>query len=111
MTITKDRAWTPQACTLPAADRPLRLAAFDELSATALLDQQRPSSTALCWELDPAAEATARDLAGRESSCCSLFTFTFDPGDGVLRMLIAVPGAQVDLLDALQHRAAGRMRS
>jgi hypothetical protein len=27
--------------------------------------------------LDPASETTARDLAGRETACCSFFSFTF----------------------------------
>src|SRR5690606_30834344 len=29
--------------------------------------------------VDPAAESQARGLAGRESSCCSFFTFDFAP--------------------------------
>jgi hypothetical protein len=60
------------------------MAEFDDLFATALRGQQRVSATTLRWDLDPAADATARDLAGRESSCCSFFSFTFDPGAGVL---------------------------
>jgi hypothetical protein len=101
-----DQTWVPQACTLPTVDRPLRLAEFDELFATALRAQQRLSPTTLRWRLDPAAEATARDLTGRERSCCSFFTFTFDrDGDG-LRLDVRVPAGHVDVLDALAGRAA-----
>jgi hypothetical protein len=82
---------------------------FDALFATALLGQQRISPTRLRWQLDPAAEEAARDLAGRESSCCSFFTFAFT-GDG-LHLDIDVPSAQVAILDALAQRASARMRA
>jgi hypothetical protein len=103
-----DQAWVPEACTLPTVDRPLRLAEFDDLFATALRVQQRLSPTALRWRLDPAAEATARDLTGRESSCWSFFTFTFagDHAGDELRLDVQVPAGHVDVLDALAGRAA-----
>ncbi|GAA4605397.1 hypothetical protein BJY16_005377 [Actinoplanes octamycinicus] len=97
-------------CTLPTADRPSRLAEFDDLFATALLGQRRLSPTTLCWDLDPASEATVRDLTARESECCS-FTFRFQASDDALCVQIEVPGAQAEILDALQQRAAGRVRS
>jgi hypothetical protein len=102
---TNDEAWVPAACTLPTAERPLRLAEFDDLFATALRGQQRLSPTRLRWQLDPAAEQVARDLAGRESECCSFFSFTFATADGALQVDVAVPGAHADVLDALANRA------
>lgn len=104
-----DQAWVPEACTLPTAERPLRLAEFDELFATALRGQQRLSPTRLRWRLDRAAEATARDLTARESSCCSFFSFTFAPDGGAVRVDVQVPAAQVGILDALADRAAAGM--
>ena len=105
--MTSDEpAWAPEACTLPTVDRPLRLAEFDDLFTTALRGQQRLSPTALRWHLDPAAEATARDLSGRESSCCSFFSFTLTADGPVLRLDVEVPGAHVEVLDALAARAA-----
>ncbi|TDC84295.1 hypothetical protein E1193_06080 [Micromonospora sp. KC606] len=101
-----DPAWAPEACTLPTVDRPLRLAEFDDLFAAALHRQQRLSPTALRWHLDPAAEATARDLTDRESSCCSFFSFTFTADGPVLRLDVEVPATHVDVLDALAARAA-----
>jgi hypothetical protein len=98
-------------CTLPTAELPLRLAEFDDLFATALRGQQRLSVTALHWDLDPMAEATARDLTSRESSCCSFFTFTFRPGGGVLHVDVEVPAAHAEVLDALARRAAAGIRS
>ncbi|HEX9999504.1 MAG TPA: hypothetical protein VGB74_03545 [Actinoplanes sp.] len=111
MTTTEDQAWVPEACALPTAERPLRLVEFDELFATALRGQQRPSPTTLRWDLDPVCEATARDLTARENSCCSFFTFVFKPSDTALRLDVKVPDAYVEVLDALQRRAAHRIRS
>lgn len=80
-------------------------AEFDDLFATALREQQRLSPTALRWLLDPAAEATARDLTGRESSCCSSFSFTYARDADTLRLDMQVPAAHVDAL--AQRAAAG----
>ncbi|WP_306205855.1 hypothetical protein [Actinoplanes sp. RD1] len=92
---------TPDACTLPAADRPLRLAELGTLIATAVRSRRRLSATVLRWELDPAAEAEARSLAARESRCCSFFSFTFRPGPASLRLDIEVPPAYAAVLDRL----------
>ncbi|MEV7990178.1 hypothetical protein [Micromonospora sp. NPDC085948] len=104
-----DQTWVPEACTLPSVQRPLRLAEFDDLFATALREQQRLSPTHLRWCLDPAAETTARDLTARESSCCSFFSFTLAGDAGVLRLDVQVPAAHVEVLDALAQRAAAGM--
>jgi hypothetical protein len=104
-----DQAWVPEACTLPTVDRPLRLAEFDELFASAVREQTRLSPTALRWHLDPAAETTARDLTARESSCCSFFSFAFAPDGDAVRLDVQVPAAHVDVLDALAMRAAAGM--
>jgi hypothetical protein len=106
---TDDAVWVPEACTLPTVDQPLRLAEFDALFAGALREQERVSPTVLRWFLDPASGATARDLARRESWCCSFFTFTFAADGDSLRLDVAVPAAQVDVLDALATRAASGM--
>jgi hypothetical protein len=110
MTTTEDQSWVPEACTLPTVDRPLRLAEFDALFATALHGQQRLSGTALRWDLEPAAEQSARDLADRESGCCSFFTFTFQTDREGFHLTVEVPPAQVAVLEALQRRAATGIR-
>jgi hypothetical protein len=105
---TNDEVWVPEACTLPTADRPLRVAEFDDLFAAALREQQRLSPTRLRWRLDPAAESVARDLTRRESRCCGFFTFTFSQVDGTVQLDVEVPQAYVAVLDALAvHAAAG----
>jgi hypothetical protein len=95
--------WAPDACTLPTAQRPLRVAAFDALF-TAVRRSQCPRPTRLDLVLPRAVEAAGRDLARRESECCSFFTFEFESlGDDVV-MHIAVPPEHVEVLDALQAR-------
>ena len=106
---TKDLGWVPDACTLPTAERPLRLTEFDDLFAAALRGRQRIAKTNLRWRLHPGAETTARELAGRESACCSFFTFTFSTDGEDLLLDVTMPGAPVDVLDALAARSASGM--
>jgi hypothetical protein len=103
---TDDDGRVPDACILPTAERPLRLAEFDDLFAASLRGQQRVSPTRLRWRLDPAAEQRARELTGLESACCSFFSFTFTPADGAVQLDVVVPAAHVSVLDALAARAA-----
>jgi hypothetical protein len=108
---TDDQVWVPEACTLPTAQRPLRLAEFDDLFATTLHGQQRLSPTALRWRLASSAEATVRDLTARETACCSFFSFNVTPdGEGV-DVDVEVPAAHIDVLDALAARAAAGIRT
>jgi hypothetical protein len=94
---TDDQVWVPEACTLPTAERPLRLAEFDDLFATALRGQQRLSPTTLRWRLAPSAEAAVRDLTARETACCSFFTFTVSLDGEAVGVDVEVPaGAAPD---------------
>lgn len=106
------QAWVPQACTLPTAERPLRVAEFDTLFSTALRDVHRPWPTELRLTLDGTAEvaATVADLVARETGCCSFFTFTLGrDGDDRLLLRVEVPSAHVGVLDGLHARAATAM--
>jgi len=100
--------WVPQACTLPIAERLGRVAEFDHLFAAALHDVQRPAPERLRLTLRgiPGLEATARDLAARESECCSFFTFTIGRHGEDVVVDVQVPDAQVGVLDGLAARAA-----
>nr|BFE59977.1 hypothetical protein GCM10020063_045030 [Dactylosporangium thailandense] len=103
----------PDACTLPAADRPLRLAEFDALFGTAARTVTTLSPTHARLHLTGPAglEATVRDLAARETACCSFFTFTVTPQpveDGEALVLdVEVPAAHTGVLASLAARAAG----
>lgn len=95
--------WAPDACTLPRAERPLRVAEFDDLFAFVVRAERRQPPR-LDLALRPIVEAAARDLAQRESECCSFFTFEFESvGDAVV-MHIAVPPSQIEVLDAIEAR-------
>src|SRR5579883_1403977 len=98
--------WVADACTLPTAEQPLRVAEFDQLFTDALRAIRRVSPTHLELKLDATAETMARDLTARETSCCSFFTFHLTPtGDGLVRMDIEVPAEHRDVLDGLGARA------
>jgi hypothetical protein len=98
--------WVLEACALPLGERPLRLVEFDALFASGLTAQERLSPTVLRWTLDPRAELTARDLTAREMACCSFFQFDFTVVKNAVQVDVAVPSAQVKMLDALATRAA-----
>lgn len=107
-----DQVWVPQACTLPTVERPLRLAEFDDLFATAVREVEVLGRTRARMRLaGPAGlAARVRDLTARETECCSFFTFTVTPesaidGEAVI-LDIAVPPAHADVLAALARRAS-----
>jgi hypothetical protein len=96
--------WAPDACTLPTAERPLRVAEFNDLF-TFVVRAERQNPQRLDLVLRRIVEAPARDLARRESECCSFFTFEFESAGDDLVMHIAVPPEHVEVLDALESRA------
>jgi hypothetical protein len=97
--------WAPEACTLPTSERPLRVAEFDDLFAF-VVRTERPEPTRVDLVLPRDVEPTARDLARRESECCSFFTFEFEPSGDDVVMRIAVPPERAEVLDALEARAS-----
>lgn len=100
--------WVPPSCTLPAEEQPLRVAEFGRLFTDALVRVERPEPVRARLVLDAAAEPDARELAERETGCCSFFSFGFARDDvGRVLMDIAVPRGYVPVLDALTEHAAG----
>jgi hypothetical protein len=107
LALAQASEWVPQACTLPTAEQPLRIAEFDDLFTAGLRSLDRLAPTRLQLRLDAATEATARDLTARETRCCSFFTFDYTPRpDGELLLDVTVPQAHADVLDVLAVRAA-----
>lgn len=109
MTPTES-TWVPDACTLPTAEQPLRLAEWDALFATDVsgvtdVQQTAADTVRLTLRPDAAVAARAADLAARETACCSFFEFTLTATGGHLTLQIRTPAAQIDVLDALAQRA------
>jgi hypothetical protein len=95
------------ACSLPTEGQVARLAAFEDLFRTAVTGIERPAPTRLRLNLasDPAAAATAADLAVREADCCGFFTFSLAVGAGHLDMDITVPAPRAGVLDGIAAQA------
>ena len=105
-------AWAEvEACTLPSADRPLRVADFDALFAAHLLRVERPAVTAARLVLAGGAGVADRvqRLADSESSCCTFFDFTVTSRHGEVVLDVAVPAAYSDVLAGLVSRAAAAL--
>jgi hypothetical protein len=103
----------PDACTLPMVEQPMRVAEFDTLFSTDVVAVERISSTRLRMILEGQTDLATRtrDLAERETACCSFFTFDVSELAGSsadvvrLQLDIGVPQARADVLDALAQRA------
>jgi hypothetical protein len=111
--IERRRNWVPQACTLPTAELPLRVAEFDGLFADAVLGIERVGPTRLRLELEasPRVAGRAASLVATETECCSFFTFTLTATGGGLALEASVPAAHAGVLDGLADlatAAAGR---
>lgn len=106
-------AWAPEACTLPAAERPRRAAEFDGLFAGAVRGIERAGPGRLRLDLQPGPHTAARaaELAAAETGCCSFFTFTITVAAGRLLLDITVPAAHAGTLDLLADRAAAAARA
>lgn len=113
----------PEACTLPTAERPLRLAEFTDVFRSSLvaIDQRGPQRARLILQGRPELADTVRDLAARETECCSFFTFavqvqgveSVQGQDGIsaqrdeteVLLDVEVPAAYADVLSGLINLA------
>ncbi len=107
------------ACTLPTAEQPLRVAEFDALFAGALRKLELREPGWLRLVLAPGAgvqaadvEASTRELIARESVCCSFFDFHLTPTiDGELVLDVRVPDTRVEVLDGIIRQAQAAQAS
>ncbi|WP_327140537.1 hypothetical protein [Nocardia sp. NBC_01327] len=98
--------WVPDSCTLPTAEQPFRVAEFAAFFAESVRVATRTAPTGLELVLVGGAESVARDLAARESGCCSFFSFTFSGDSRGSVMCIDVPAVYVEVLDAFERLVA-----
>lgn len=104
-----DESWDPgAACTLPTAERPLRVAAFDALFRSVReIDRAGPTRLRLVLEETGGVGEQARELIALESECCSFFEFTVTADGGRVVVDVRVPDRQTVVLDGLAAQAAG----
>jgi hypothetical protein len=103
-----DNFMATDSCTLPTDERPIRLAEFDDLFASAVRSVDRDGTRVrVGLSGDSGLSDRVRDLTERESACCSFFTFTLDGDDSDLTLEITVPPEYLDILVALAERARG----
>ena len=97
---------TTDACTMPTAERPFRLAEFDDLFASSLT-RMTADGAAVRMRLhgDAGLRDRVLDLTARETDCCSFFVFTVTGSVTEVDLSISVPAARQDILDALAARA------
>ena len=109
--MTTPAGGTTDSCTLPAADLPGRLAEFDAAFAAGLqrADVISPTHARLVFTADPAQAEALAGLLGRESQCCSFFTFDQRAEGGLVTVDVTVPPAHAETLAALAGRAAGHL--
>jgi hypothetical protein len=102
------RNWVPEACTLPTAEVPLRVAEFGGLFADAVHGIERVGPTRLRLELQasPQVAGRAAALVAAETECCSFFTFTLTATGGGLALEASVPAGHTGVLDGLADLAA-----
>jgi hypothetical protein len=98
------------ACTLPTVDRPTRLAEFDSLFTDSARNVTRDRDGVVRIRLSGTTGLTeqVRNLAQRETECCSFFTFVIDGVDEDLTLAVSVPPERRAILDALADRAQER---
>ncbi|MBP2189141.1 hypothetical protein [Nocardia goodfellowii] len=101
--------WVSDACTLPTARQPVRVAEFDQFFAAAVRRLRRPERTRLELVVDPVHETRARELAALETACCSFFAFGFDSTADGVNMRIEVPANRIDVLDGLHRNVAAAL--
>jgi hypothetical protein len=101
----------PQACTLPTAEQPLRVAAFDELFTDALTGLKEIGPAGIRMRLRPETSVAARaaGLAVRETACCSFFTFALTTTGGDLTLDVTVRDEHAGVLRALAVRARSHL--
>ena len=96
------------ACILPTAERPTRLAEFDDLFASSLvaIEARGDTRARLVLSADPGIADRTRRLTDAETACCSFFGFEVTAvGPGSVTLDIEVPEAYADVLAGLLARA------
>ena len=97
----------PEACSLPSADQPARVAEWDALFAGAVCEVS-PITGGVRFAVDrtAAGPAAVADLADRESQCCAFLAFTLVLGNGTVTLDVTSDSGHAEVVEALAGRAA-----
>jgi len=99
------------ACTLPTAERPLRLAEFRSLFEEHLTGVSWMAGRLRLSLSGPAGlRERCADLTARESECCSFFDFSLTGPDNALELEVSAPTERRDILAGLAALADGVRR-
>lgn len=118
--MTTSLDWcAPEACSLPLADQPARVAEWDDLlSGSVRAMTEVPGGLRLELDRTPSVCVQLTDLAERESRCCSFLTFTITVSSDALRLDVTaesgyekVAAAMARRIDALRADVDARRRS
>jgi hypothetical protein len=102
---------TTDVCTLPTAERPLRLTEFETLFANHLTDLTWAGDRLrLSWSGGGGLWEDVAGLAARESSCCSFFDFALSGASDALVLEVAVPAERREILESLATLARAARR-
>jgi len=99
-------ASVPDACTLPTAEQPVRIAEWDSLfSELVAVEQSDGAHGRLVFAGIADLEERVRDLSRRETECCSFFDFSVEAGadalgEPMLWLDIGVPPTRAEVLGA-----------
>ncbi|MGH3501026.1 MAG: thioredoxin family protein [Nocardioidaceae bacterium] len=104
--------WVPvDACELPTAEQPLRVAEFDALFVAAVrgVERREPSWLRLRLAAEVGVQDEAQELIEREQECCSFFDFQLSATGADLQLDVRVPQGRVEVLDGLARQAEGAL--
>lgn len=101
-----DEWCAPDACSLPIADQPGRVAEWDTLFRTAVRTIETvPAGVRFELDRSRAGVAAVADLADRESQCCAFFTFGVTVRSETLALSVGADREHADVVEALAARA------
>jgi hypothetical protein len=101
-----DEWCAPDACSLPIADQPGRVAEWDTLFATAVRRVETvPGGVRFELDRSRAKVAAVADLADRESQCCAFFSFGVTIARDAVALTVDADPEHVDVVEALTARA------
>ena len=94
------------ACSLPIADQPGRVAEWDALFRTAVREIEAvPGGVRFGLDRSRADVAGVADLADRESQCCAFFTFGVTVATDALALSVDADPEHAEVVAALAARA------